>query len=123
VFELTCILCPNGCSLIVNYDADGNMKVTGNKCKRGENFAFDEITCPKRSLTSTVKTSFKNIRRLPVKTDKDIPLKDIFSVMIEINKVVLDRKVTVNDIIIENVCNLGVNIVAASDTDYLVGDE
>ena len=45
MFELTCILCPNGCSLIVNYDADGNIKVTGNKCKRGGNFAFDEMAC------------------------------------------------------------------------------
>lgn len=120
--EMTCIICPNGCSIIVTYDADGNIKVTGNKCKRGENFAIEEITCPKRSLTSTVKTSFKKARRIPVKTDRDIPLKDIFSVMSEINIVVLDRKVSVNDIIIENVCNLGVNIVATSDTDYLLGE-
>ena len=120
--ELTCIICPNGCSIKVTYDADGSIILSGNKCKRGESFAIEEMTCPKRSLTSTVKTSFKKARRLPVKTDRDIPLKDIFSVMSEINMVVLDRKVSVNDIIIENVCNLGANIVATSDTEYLLGE-
>ena len=121
--EITCIICPRGCSIKIFKDEYSNIKIQGNKCKRGEDFALQELECPKRSLTSTVATIYKKARRIPVKTNKDIPLKDIFPVMNEINKVVLNRKVKVNDIIIENVCNLGVNIVATSDTEYLLGEE
>ena len=35
--ELTCIVCPNGCRLMVE-EADGGFRVTGNRCKRGEEF-------------------------------------------------------------------------------------
>lgn len=32
--ELTCIVCPNGCRLMVE-EAEGGFRVTGNRCKRG----------------------------------------------------------------------------------------
>ena len=36
--EIICIVCPNGCTLNVEKNGE-EITVTGNKCKRGEEFA------------------------------------------------------------------------------------
>ena len=43
--ELTCIVCPRGCQLKVELDDAGAVvSVSGNLCKRGNVYAFDECT-------------------------------------------------------------------------------
>ena len=40
--EFTCVVCPNGCTIVVNVDNDENpvvTKVQGNICPRGEAWA------------------------------------------------------------------------------------
>lgn len=70
--ELLCIVCPNGCRLQVE-EADGGVQVTGNRCKRGSDFARAEITNPVRTLTTTVRTVFPEVPVLPVRSDGEIP--------------------------------------------------
>ena len=70
--ELLCIVCPNGCRLRVE-GAGGGMRVTGNQCKRGIDFARAEITNPVRTLTTTVRTVFPEVPVLPVRSDGEIP--------------------------------------------------
>lgn len=112
--EITCIICPNGCSLMVD-EKDGEWAVSGNMCPRGRDFGIAEMTNPKRSICSTVKTAYKDFPRLPVKTDGEIPLDKIFSVMNELKGVVIDHPVHRGEIIIEDVLKTGANIVATSD--------
>ena len=50
--EFICIECPKGCRLKV----DDEMNVTGNTCIRGKTYAINELTCPKRVITSTPKS-------------------------------------------------------------------
>lgn len=106
--ELTCIVCPRGCHLTV----DDNLNVSGNFCKRGENYAKNELTRPMRNISSTVKIVSKTINRLPVKTSDNIPKDKIFQVMDEINKVVVKAPINVGDIVIKNVLDLGIDIVS-----------
>ncbi|OPZ32713.1 MAG: hypothetical protein BWY97_01259 [Tenericutes bacterium ADurb.BinA124] len=106
--ELICIVCPRGCRLKIN----DKMMVTGNYCKRGETYARNEITKPMRMITSTVVIESKILDRLPVCTDKPIPKEQIFAVMEAINQVVVKAPIKIHDVIIENVLNLGVNIIA-----------
>ena len=106
--ELTCIVCPRGCHLVI----DDNLNVSGNFCKRGENYAKNEITRPMRNISSTVIIKSNIINRLPVKTSDNIPKDKIFEVMKEINKVIVSAPINVGDIVIKNVLNLGVDIVA-----------
>ena len=56
--ELTCIGCPRGCTLKIERDGDG-WSVTGNTCHRGREFAISEMTAPKRTICSTVRTAFR----------------------------------------------------------------
>lgn len=111
--KITCIVCPNGCKLTI-IEENEELLVEGNKCKRGIEFGINEIKNPLRSIASTVNTIYKEMPRLPVRTDGLIPKSKIFSVMREISKVVITNHVDINEVIIENVLNTGVNIISTS---------
>ncbi|MDR2634543.1 MAG: DUF1667 domain-containing protein [Clostridiales bacterium] len=108
--EFVCIVCPNSCKLTV----DGDLKVTGAKCKRGDEFAVKEMTSPVRSVTSTVRTTFNEIPLLPVKTASDIPKSKIFDVMRALSAVVVDKPLKVGDTVLNDVAGTGVAVVATS---------
>ena len=112
--NLICIECPIGCSLSVEKVGE-QWDIKGNKCPKGKDFAINEITDPRRSICSTVRTTFKMVPRLPVRTTGDVPLKEIFAVMAQINAISLDKPIHTGDMIIKNVCNTGINVIAASD--------
>lgn len=110
--KMTCISCPLGCQLEV--EVNETIKVTGNKCKRGEEYAKNEVTNPKRVITSTVRVEGGDRPLVSVKTDKEVPKDKIFEIMKEINKVKVLAPVNIGDIIIENVLGTGANIVATA---------
>jgi CxxC motif-containing protein len=120
--KVVCIICPNGCLLEIDKQ-DGEFIVMGNMCQRGREFGINEIINPKRSICSTVRTSYKSIPRLPVRTDGEIPFNLVFNTMKEINEINLDHPVHSGEIIIENILETGVNIIATSDMYYLLGEE
>lgn len=104
--ELTCIMCPMGCRLTCTQK-DGEIIVTGNNCNRGETFAKDELTNPKRIVTALVKTS-KGVAS--IKTTKPVDKKLINTVMAELDKVYV-KNPNFGDVIIKNICNSGADIV------------
>ena len=111
--NLTCIVCPRGCQMTVTLSDDGKVeKVEGNFCKRGITYANDECTNPKRTVTSTVRCESGEV--VSVKTDTTVPKDKMFEVMAEINSVLAKDSVKIGDVIIENVCGTGANVVATS---------
>ena len=110
---LTCIRCPIGCTLTYK---DGN--ITGNKCKRGTEYGLEEVTNPKRIITSTVKTTNKEMPRLSVKTSISIPKGLMFEIMKEINKVIISSSKEIGDVIISNILNTGANLIATQNLSY-----
>lgn len=117
--ELTCIVCPNGCTLKVTSGENGIM-VEGARCKRGETFAKKEMTAPTRSVCTTVKTIYPHQKTLSVRTDGEIPKNKIFPLMRELKKIVLDKSVKSGDVIAKNVCETGVDVIATTN---LLGEE
>jgi len=111
--EFTCIVCPNGCNLIVDIDGD-TINVSGNTCKKGEEFAITELTNPTRTISSTVRTSFKDCPVLPVRVSGPIPKDKIFDVMNEINKVIINNHVKIGDVVIKDVLGINVDVIAIS---------
>lgn len=106
--ELICIECPKGCRLTI----DDQLNVTGNTCIRGKTYAINEMTCPKRVLTSTVVINSKIVSRLPVMTENEIPKEKMFDIIKALNDVRVKVPVKCRDIVIENVCDTGVNVIA-----------
>lgn len=106
--ELTCIVCPIGCSLSVDIQEGEVIDVKGNTCPRGKVYAENECVCPVRIITSSVVC--KSGEMLSVKTDKPIPKDKIIEAMKIINKASPVLPISVGDVIIENV--FGSNVVA-----------
>ncbi len=112
--EMVCIVCPNGCRLQVSDD-NGKITVDGAKCKRGVAFAETELTCPMRSVTSSVKTTVAGYPVVSVRTDGEIPKQKIFDFISVLSKFTLDKKVPIGTILISNVLNTGVNVITTTD--------
>jgi CxxC motif-containing protein len=112
--ELICINCPVGCRLTVIKDdsSDSGYRIYGNMCPRGVEYGIKESTNPTRIVTSTVKIKGAFLKRLPVKTDGAIPKGLNFKCMEEINRVVVEAPVKIGQVIIENVLDIGIDVVA-----------
>ena len=109
-----CINCPRGCEIVVDTD---NRTVTGNFCPRGKEYGISEVTHPRRTITSTAKIENGVINRVSVRTDKAAPKEKRFDIRKEINRLNLQAPIHLGDIIIENVCNTGVNVIATKTVD------
>ena len=112
--QLTCIICPIGCRISAEVQ-NNNYVFSGNSCKRGEEFAEKELTSPKRTLTTTVRTIFPETPVIPVKTSTEIPKHLISSVMSELAKVLIKDKAGIGATIICNILDTGCDIVVTSD--------
>ncbi len=108
--DLVCIVCPIGCHMEV--DLDNDYKTEGNQCPRGSVYAKEELTAPKRVVTSTIKIKGGIHNRVPVKTEGSIPKELVFKCMEEINKIEVEAPVKMGDIVLSDVLGTGVDIVA-----------
>ena len=113
--NLTCIVCPRGCQLTVTL-TDGNpTAVEGNLCARGKTYAVAECTTPVRTLTTTVRLA--DGRVLPVKTADAIPKDLLLKAMAEINALRPLAPVKAGEILIENLLETGVPVIATADSE------
>ena len=112
--ELICIGCPLGCMLTVELDGTELVNVTGNTCPRGKTYAEKEVTNPTRIVTSSVKVVGGDRVSVACKTKSDIPKGKIFDVARALKEVVVEAPVCIGDVLVENVADTGVEIVATS---------
>jgi CxxC motif-containing protein len=112
--EIICILCPLGCKMKVKEKPDqpGELAVRGIQCKEGKKYAYEEFTNPTRTLTSTVAIHNAPLPRLPVKTSRALPQELLYRAMEEIAKVEVNGPVRMGDVIIENLLDSGIDLVA-----------
>lgn len=109
--ELTCIICPRGCSLQIALEGKEILSITGNGCPRGIQYAEAECCNPQRTVTSTVRC--EDGRVIAVKTDRPIPKEQMFACMERLNAYVAKLPVSIGDVLIPDV--FGSNIVAAEN--------
>ena len=111
--ELTCIICPRGCTLQIELEGKNILSVTGNGCPRGLKYAEDECCNPQRTVTSTVRCT--DGRVVAVKTDKPISKEHVFDCMKIINSVKADLPISIGDVIIKEV--FGSNVIATENAE------
>jgi len=110
--KLTCIECPRGCTLTVDFENCRVVSVEGNACPQGNAYAVAEIQHPVRLITSAVLAESLEIKMVPVRTDKPVPRDRVMDVMSAIKKIRLNRPVRCGEIIADNFLGLGVNLIA-----------
>ncbi|RLF81320.1 molybdopterin oxidoreductase [Thermococci archaeon] len=112
--EILCIRCPKGCMLTVTVRGD-EILVEGNDCPVGEKYGIEEIKNPKRIVTSTVRILNAKYPRLPVRTAEPVPQEKIKDVIDALKEVVVEAPVKMGQVILKNVGNTGVDVIAERD--------
>lgn len=117
--ELHCTTCPNDCALSVFVEEEnGALRVTdvkGNRCPRSVAFAKQEVTRPVRVLATTVCVEGGDEQLLPVRTSDAIPFDLHFKAMDQLRCASVKAPVHMGDVIIPNLANSGVDLVASMD--------
>ena len=114
--EIVCIVCPNGCRMNVACGENNKVTLVENaSCKKGEEYAVNEIQCPKRSITSTVGVINGVLPLVSVRTDKPIPKEKIAAALDEIKKIRLEAPVTFHQIIINDLLETGAKLVTTKE--------
>ncbi|MDO5715680.1 MAG: DUF1667 domain-containing protein [Tissierellia bacterium] len=117
--NMICISCPMGCHLQVHIGKDREiLSVQGNSCPRGVVYAKSEIKNPRRILCSTMKVEQGEFPLVSVKTKDPIPKDKIFDVMKVINTTRIKAPVTLGDVLIQDVCHTGIDIVATTNVSH-----
>ncbi|MHA1792920.1 MAG: DUF1667 domain-containing protein [Promethearchaeota archaeon] len=110
--NLTCIICPSGCSINVRELENGELIVEGNQCKRGLEYAKSEFKEPKRILATTVKINNAKIPLLPVRTNVPAPKDRLNDILNFLATVEVNAPIKCGDIIAKNVIGLNVDVIA-----------
>lgn len=112
VRKFTCIMCPNGCDMEAVIENKQVISVSGNICRRGAEYAEQEIKEPKRTIASSVSVKNGEFPLVSVRLDRAVPKEKIFEVMREIQGVTLEAPVQSGDIVIEDILGLNSNVIA-----------
>lgn len=112
--ELICIVCPNGCRINCKTDDNGTViSVEGYTCKRGYDYAIQEVTFPLRTLTSTVEADFDGKKHMiPVRTSHGIPKDKLFDAIEQIRKIKLTSPVKLGQTIVTDFIDKGTDLIA-----------
>jgi CxxC motif-containing protein len=115
VKELTCIGCPLGCALTIKMEGGSVVSVSGNTCKRGDDYARKEMTDPRRIVTSTVRVKGGILPVVSVKTESDIPKNLIKRCLEELKDVEVTAPVSIGDVVLKDAAGTGIPVVATKN--------
>jgi CxxC motif-containing protein len=110
--NIICTVCPRGCHVKVTLNGTEVTDVADYGCKRGKEYATAEATHPVRILTTTVKIAGNRYNLLPVRSNAPVPKELQMECMKAIKAVTVTAPVNAGDVVLANICNTGVDIVA-----------
>lgn len=116
--EMVCICCPLGCALTVTEE-NGELKVIGNTCNRGEEYGKKEATNPTRIVTTSVRVKNGVLPVVSVKTEQDIPKGKIMKCIEILREIEVDAPVHIGDVVAENVAGTGIKVIATKNIELL----
>ncbi len=113
--EMVCICCPLGCILNVTQEEKEKILVTGNSCPRGKTYAVNELTDPRRIVTTTVRVRGCGIPMVSVKTREGIPKNKMLQCIQELAAIELQAPVKNGDIVKADIAGTGIDVIATKN--------
>jgi len=107
----TCIVCPNGCEIDVEYEAGRLLSCSGNLCERGEEYVDQEIRDPRRTIASCVLVQGGELPLVSVRLTKPVPKERICDVMALIHTLKLQAPVSAGTVVVSDVLGLGSDLI------------
>jgi len=94
---------------------NGDIKITGHKCKAGIAYAKEELTNPTRNITTSVRVMGGAMPMLSVKTARPIPKTAIRAVVEAVHQVTMSAPVSIGDVVLVDAAGTGVDVVATRE--------
>ena len=117
--DVTCIVCPLGCSIRVSYSKEAIHSIEDYQCEKGKDYAVQELFNPVRMLTSTIMVRNGELPLVSVKTNKPIPKDRLFDVMDVIAQIELSAPIRMGEVLVEKILDLDANIIATKHVEAL----
>ncbi len=122
--EFTCIICPNGCRIKVEYEKDGDntaiSSIDGNLCDKGAAYVEQELIMPMRTIASSVAVEGGILPLASVRLTKPVPKERINDVMKEIRKVRVKAPVREGTVLISDILGLSSDVIATKNVESAV---
>lgn len=99
--ELTCIICPNGCSLTV-HEENGVVRVEGATCPNGVKYGEQEVRDPRRTLTTTVRVEGGILPLVSVRSAAPVKKAELKAAVRALDGLVLTAPVHIGDVVFED---------------------
>jgi CxxC motif-containing protein len=112
--SMICLSCPIGCHLEVTADSSGELKVAGNRCPKGLDYAREEYTSPKRVVTATCRSRSQRMRRVPVRTNHPLAVELINDLLGEVYALELEPPLEAGHVLIRDFRGTGVDVVLST---------
>lgn len=113
--SLICVTCPMGCTLEVSLDGEKVLAVEGQGCKRGMAYAMDEISNPRRVVTTTVAVSKGVHPLLPVYTEGPVPKARMAELVFALSHVTVVAPIKAGQVVMVDALGTGVRVLASRD--------
>jgi CxxC motif-containing protein len=113
--RISCIVCPMSCEGIVTFKNGEIKEISGFTCQRGLNYAREEVIAPKRTLTTTIRITSGELPLLPVISKTALPKDKVIACARCLSTVIVAAPIHEGDVVLSNILNLGVDIIATRD--------
>lgn len=97
--EFICVTCPVGCTIRATVEGDELIEVQGQACRRGIAFVREELTAPRRTLTTTVRVDGGALPLVPVRSREPLPKGIVLDVAARLREVRLSAPVVAGQVV------------------------
>lgn len=97
--EFICVTCPMGCTIRATVEGSELVEVQGQACQSGIAFVREELTAPKRTLTTTVRVAGGALPLVPVRSREPLPKGVLLDVAARLRSVVLTAPVAAHQVV------------------------
>jgi CxxC motif-containing protein len=115
--EFICVTCPVGCTIEALIEGEELVGTEGHACQRGLAFVQEELTNPRRTLTTTVRVRGGTLAMLPVRSVAPLPKALVREVAARLREVIVEAPVAERQVILADALDTGIDIVASRDID------
>lgn len=112
--EIICVACPKGCRLEARR-SNGDILVSNEGCKRGREYAINEINDPRRMVASSVSVLGGIHPLVPVYTSQPFPKGRITELLAALRGLQLQAPVVINQIVLPDALGTGIDVLASRD--------
>ena len=112
--EIICVACPKGCRLEARRSG-GESLVSNEGCKRGREYAVNEILDPRRMVASTVQVRGGLHPLVPVYTARPFPKGQIKALLDALCEIQIQAPVRLGQVVLPDALGSGIDILTSRD--------